>query len=149
MNKAFVREPDNDPTCPAPRGCGADGVPVSRRTVQANLATDSSRRLSETAFFCPTPGCKIAYFDALGAVVEASDLRTAVWPKDSRAPICPCFSVLERDLRKDAEAGSRDLVRSLVQRAESDQARCAECSPTGQSCVADVRRVFLKYYRPG
>jgi hypothetical protein len=63
MNKAFVREPDTtDVLCPR---CGAAGVPVVRAAFETHVPPDARRALAASTYFCSTPTCQVAYFDAV------------------------------------------------------------------------------------
>jgi hypothetical protein len=44
----------------------------------------------------------------------------------------------------DARAGIVERVRELVLKAKSGQAECQTKSASGQSCVAEVQRCFMK-----
>jgi hypothetical protein len=67
MNKAFVREADlTDVLCPQ---CGAAGLGVMRMTFEAHVPEEARRPLAASAYFCPTPNCPVAYFDAFEATV--------------------------------------------------------------------------------
>ncbi len=72
MNKAFVREPD--PTdCVCPR-CQVAGNSAPNSAVQNFVPAGMQASLSASAYFCETPNCEVAYFDALESVVLATDL---------------------------------------------------------------------------
>ena len=149
MNKAFVREPEpTEPRCPAPEGCDGFGTPVTRRTLLAQLPQDTARSFSESAYYCPNPGCQVAYFDAWGTSVSKTALRSLTYPKSPTAPVCFCFGITAEQIRKEAEAGRKDRVRELLAKAESPAARCETESPSGASCVAEIRRLFLKHFSP-
>lgn len=143
MNKAFVREPDQDAIyCP---DCGAAGVAVPEAVLARYIPADKRPRLGASCFFCETPTCAVAYFDTVEDSVTVGELAHPVYPKDPTAPICPCFGVgcdaIELDL---AEGGVPHRTRDLVARAKSDEARCGQCSPSGRSCVADVQRYYIR-----
>ena len=148
MNKAFVKEPDiPDPRCPAHGGCGGLGAPVPQETVETQLSAAVAARLSGSVYYCSSPSCDTAYFDRWGTAVGRDLLRTSAYPKDPGAPVCSCFGVMAEEVRREAEEGQRDLVRSLLARAESDDAKCRTRAPGGRCCVAEVRKLFLKHYR--
>ena len=91
MNKAFVREPDNtDVLCPR---CGAAGTAALRVAFESHVAPEIRRPLAASVYFCSTPTCPVAYFDAFEAVVPAAALLRAVYPKDPSAPLCSCFGL--------------------------------------------------------
>jgi len=142
MNKAFVREPDaDDEYCPR---CGAKGMNVVEETLQAFLGQETRRQLGQTACFCPTPGCEVAYFDRLEQVVLASALAAPVYPKDPAAPICPCFGVTCDEIDQDVAEGVVTRTRAAVERAKSPEASCVTRSPSGRSCQAAVQSYYMK-----
>lgn len=143
MNKAFIREPDETGALHCP-GCGSLGIAVERETWQAHVADAERTPLAESAFFCPYAKCQVVYFDMFDRRVTTDQLRHGVYPKDPEAPVCPCFGMTIEEVRADARAGIVERVRALVKRARSPEARCRTMSASGQSCVAEVQRCFLK-----
>jgi hypothetical protein len=142
MNKAFVREPDlTDVLCPQ---CGAAGVGVMRMTFEAHVPEEARRPLAASAYFCPTPNCPVAYFDAFEATVLAEALVRPVYPKDSSAPLCPCFGLTLDDVEADVAEPVPRRIRELLAKSKSDAARCEELSPTGRSCIPDVQKCYFK-----
>lgn len=142
MNKAFMREPDaTDEMCPR---CAAAGIPVQRATLRGQLQESAWNAIADPANFCPTPTCDVAYFDGFGRVTLTTDLRRPVYPKDPQAPLCACFGLTRDDIDQDVAEGGVARTRACVQRAQSAEARCVECSATGRSCVADVQRYFMQ-----
>src|SRR5688572_3151119 len=118
MNKAFTRDPEpEEPRCPPPAGCGGPGMPVGRKTLLAQLPESLARAFSESAYYCPNPRCNVAYFDAWGAQAPASVLRRTSYPKTPAAPLCSCFGITAEQIRDEAKAGRKDLIRDLVARA--------------------------------
>jgi hypothetical protein len=142
MNKAFLREADTpDPCCPR---CAAIGVETPATALETYLSPQQRRRLSACVYFCPTPDCPIAYFDALEATVEASQLLCPAYPKNPDAPICPCFGFTETEIEADVAEGVPRRIRDLLARAKSPQARCAQAAPAGRCCVPQVQRLYFK-----
>lgn len=142
MNKAFTREPDpTNEACPV---CGAEGLGVREETLQAFLEPDVRRQLAQTASFCPTPSCPVAYFDAFERSVPVVELRQPAYPKDAAAPICPCFGLTCDDIDEDVREGVVTRTRAAVQRAKSPEAQCAVKSPSGRSCVAAVQAYYMR-----
>ena len=147
MNKAFVRDPEpTEPRCPTPAGCGGIGTPVTRKTLLAHLSEESAKDLSESPYYCPNPNCQVAYFDLWGMTAPSTALQTACYPKNPTAPVCPCFGVTVEKIRSEAEAGRKEFVRDLISKAESPEAQCETESPTGSSCVTEIRKIFLKHF---
>jgi hypothetical protein len=142
MNKAFVREPDNSqPLCPR---CGSVGVAVGPVTLAAHCDDPTRRRISESAFFCPAPGCKVAYFDSFERTVPCTALLASVYPKDPQAPVCACFGLTCDDIDQDLHEGTPVRVRRLLEKARSPEARCQSLSATGQSCIAEVQKYYMR-----
>ncbi|MGD9646819.1 MAG: hypothetical protein AB7U73_13980 [Pirellulales bacterium] len=147
MNKAFVREPDDNGQRLCPR-CGSLGVPVAPGTIAAHLPPDEASGLAEAAFFCPFGTCDVAYFDIFERILPVDRLAHAVWPKDPAAPICACFGVGVDEIEADIRDGSVERTRAVVEKANSPAAHCATASASGRSCVADVQRYYMKLRNP-
>lgn len=143
MNKAFVREPDDTGNAYCPR-CQSLGIAVQEVTLAAHLQPDALESLASTAWFCPFTTCDVAYFDVFERVATVNDLLCSVFPKDPSAPICPCFDFTTDEIDCDLAEGTVDRTRALVTKAKSNAARCLTASPTGQSCIAEVQRYYMK-----
>jgi hypothetical protein len=142
MNKAFTREPDTiDSRCPR---CGSPGSPVYRETLEAHLAPETLANFTDSAFFCPFARCPVVYFDLFDRVVEDSLVKTPVYPKNDSAPLCACFGLTRDDVEQDLCEGGVARTRACVEKAKSTAARCAIASPSGQSCIAEVQRYYMK-----
>lgn len=142
MNKAFVKEEDSgEARCPK---CGSPGSPVYRETLEAHLKPESLRQLSDLAFFCSIPRCPVVYFDLFERSIDESQVLTPVYPKNPAAPLCACFGLTIDDVEDDLREGGVARTRACVERAKSDEARCATASPSGQSCVAEVQRYYMR-----
>ncbi|MFM7070306.1 MAG: hypothetical protein ACKO38_00725 [Planctomycetota bacterium] len=143
MNKAFVREPDvTDELCPR---CGAIGVPVQRSVVLRHVRDPATVSIAEVANFCPSAGCDVVYFDMFERTVALPAVRTPVYPKASDAPICACFGLTTEDIDRDLSEGVATRTKACLMKARTAEARCGELSPTGQPCVAEVQRYFLRH----
>src|SRR6478672_10661744 len=142
MNKAFVREPDaTDVLCPR---CKAAGVSALRAAFEAHVPAKERRAMAASTYFCPTPNCQVAYFDAFEAVVSTDSLVHPVYPKDSRAPLCACFGLTVEDVEADVAEGTPRRIRELLAKSKTSAAHCEELSPTGRSCIPDVQRCYFK-----
>jgi hypothetical protein len=142
MNKAFVREPDTtDVLCPR---CGSAGVPALRVAFEANVPPEARPSLAASTYFCSTPSCPVAYFDAFEATVLADALAHPVYPKDPRAPLCACFGLTIDDVEADIDEGTPTRIRNLLAKSKTPEAHCEELSPTGRSCIAEVQRCYFK-----
>ncbi len=98
----------------------------------------------EPANFCPSPQCKVVYFDAFERVVLAADLLHPVYPKDPTAPICACFGLRREDIEEAVRAGSVARVKAVLEKAKSPEARCRQLAANGQSCVAYVQKYYMQ-----
>jgi hypothetical protein len=147
MNKAFVREPDDDGerSCP---DCGSLGVPVGRETVAAHLSPAALGQLGDATFYCPFPRCGVAYFDLYERSVDVAQLLDPAYPKDSTAPLCRCFGLTIGDVEADVREGGVRRVRAVVERSKTVEARCQLASPDGRSCVSEVQRYYMKLRAP-
>lgn len=142
MNKAFVREPEQGvERCPQ---CGAPGEPVQEATLVAHVPADKLAEIAKAANFCATPSCPVVYFDAFERVVLARDLPQPVYPKNTQAPICPCFGFTCDKIDEDIAEGVVTRTKAAVERAKSAAAECLTRSPRGQSCVSDIQRYYMK-----
>lgn len=142
MNKAFVREPEDNGQAFCPR-CTSLGISVTAATLEAQLKSEMLAELSETAWFCPFPTCEVAYFDLFERVALLDALRGPVYPKDPSAPICHCFGFSTSEIDQDIDEGGVQRTRAHVQRAQ-ESVQCLTKSPTGQSCIAEVQRYYMK-----
>jgi len=142
MNKAFVREPDtSEVNCPL---CGGIGEEVQRVTIESHVPPDALRPLAATAYFCPTPSCLVAYFDAFETTVATGDLKQPIFPKDASAPLCPCFGLTREDVEADIADGTPRRIRELLTKSKSSAARCQTAAPTGRCCLPDVQKYYFK-----
>lgn len=143
MNKAFVREPDETGAlhCPA---CGSLGISVHRETWQVHVIDTATDALAETAFFCPFPRCDVVYFDMFERQVTTATLRQGVYPKDPQAPLCACFGLTAEDVEADIREGAVTRVRALIEKAKGPGAHCRTAAASGQSCIGEVQRYFMK-----
>jgi hypothetical protein len=142
MNKAFVKEQDStEGRCPR---CGSPGTAVYQETLRAHLAPAALQNLTDSAFFCAQPRCSVVYFDLFDRVVEESAVKTPVYPKNPDAPLCSCFGLTREEVEQDIREGGVARTRACVEKANGPEARCAVSSPSGQSCVAEVQRYYMK-----
>jgi len=142
MNKAFTRESDSTvERCPR---CGSVGEPVESVTLDALLKDECRAQLGESANFCPSPTCDVAYFDKFERSADVAELARPVYPKDPAAPICPCFGLTCEEIEDEARAGSVVRVRAAIERAKSPEAHCSQRAANGRSCVAEIQRYYMK-----
>jgi hypothetical protein len=143
MNKAFVREPEDDGRAYCPK-CGALGSPVSAGPLDTYVRPESRGKLGSTAWFCSYGPCECAYFDQLGGLVTCEELLRPVYPKDLHAPLCSCFGFSAEDVEADVADGTPQRIRELLARSQTDEARCATLAPDGRNCMAEVRRLYMR-----
>jgi hypothetical protein len=143
MNKAFVR--DAEPTVDRCPMCGSIGQPVGSITLDAFIRPEDRGQLGETACFCPSETCPVAYFDAFERLVTTKQLVKPVYPKDPDAPICGCFGFGREEIEADVREGVATRTRALIERAKSSEAHCSKMAANGQSCVPAVQRYFMKF----
>lgn len=143
VNKAFLREPDEPDDLRCPR-CQVLGQPASREAAAALMPVEELRRLGNTVWFCPNPGCDAGYYDGFEQSVPAARFQRPVYPKDPRAPICPCLGLTAEAVEADARAGNPAGVKALIARTKAAPMSCATRTPTGRCCVDEVQRLYLK-----
>jgi hypothetical protein len=143
MNKAFVREPDQDDRVFCPK-CGAVGVPVMDGPLDRYLRPAARPMFVHDAWFCPSATCDVAYFSEAGKTATTGDLARPVYPKDPDAPICACFGYAYDDAAADATEDSPRRTRELLTKAKSAAADCTNLAADGQSCVATVQSLYMK-----
>ena len=148
MNKAFVREPDDHGAARCPR-CDSPGNAVQAETLDALLQPEARGALSDSAFFCPFPRCEVAYFDRFERTAPVTALVRPVYPKDPSAPLCACFGLGAEEIEADIREGKPTRVRALLERAKSAEAHCQTANPTGESCVAEVQRYYMRLWQGG
>ena len=143
MNKAFVREPEDDGQqhCPS---CGSIGIAISEETLEAHLTADARNELGEPSFYCPFPRCSVAYFDVFDRTAPVAALLDAAYPKDPTGPLCRCFGLTIDDVEEDVRAGTVERVRAIVERAKTAEARCHITAPDGRCCVGEVQRYYFR-----
>lgn len=143
MNKAFVREPDDTGQRRCPR-CDSLGVRVYDETLNAHLNAAARETLSDVAFFCPFPRCEVAYFDDFERHVSIESMAGPTWPKHPSAPLCACFGFSIDDLEHDIREGGVTRVRELLAKSKSPEARCRVTAPSGQCCMPEVQKLFMR-----
>lgn len=142
MNKAFTREPEaTDARCPH---CGSAGTVVYHETLAAHLSPEALAQFTDSAFFCPFAGCDVVYFDLFDRVIEESAVKTPVYPKNLQAPLCACFGLTCDDVDLDIAEGVVTRTRACIEQAKSPEAHCGVASPSGQSCVTELQRYYMR-----
>lgn len=142
MNKAFVRDSDNDEIrCPL---CGAAGRSVPESALVAYLPDHVRQRLGQAVYFCDTPICEAVYFDAVEDYARVSELLQPCYPKDPDAPLCTCFGLTRDDIEQDLAEGTPSRVREIVAKAKTDEAQCSLKAASGRPCVGEVQKYYLR-----
>ncbi|MEO2036956.1 MAG: hypothetical protein ABGZ35_33185 [Planctomycetaceae bacterium] len=143
MNKAFVREPELDGRTYCPQ-CGSLGTPVNRETLDHHVQKPSRSRLADSAWFCEFAACDVSYFDQFERFVSVDDLHSSVYPKSAEAPICACFGFTLEDIEADVRDGTPLRIRELLAKSESSDAQCQTLSASGQCCLREVQRLYIR-----
>lgn len=142
MNKAFVRDEDQPAgRCPQ---CGSAGTDVGRDTLDAQMLPDRRGLVSETAYYCPAARCPVVYFDVFERTATVDDVRRPPYPKDSEAPICPCFDFSMEEIEADVEEGGVLRVRALYAKMKLPEAQCLLKAASGQCCLSEIQRAFFR-----
>ena len=143
MNKAFVREPEDDGREFCPR-CGTLGVPVDDRPLDTHIREESRAKLRDSAWFCNFARCDVAYFNQFGGVVLMDELKRPVYPHDLNAPICACFGLTYDDVEADVQEGAPTRVRDLLAKSKSSEANCHTLAADGRCCMSAVQELYMK-----
>ncbi len=134
MNKAFMREPDDNGQRFCPR-CQSLGVALTAETWRAHVAKPGEVQLAEQAYFCPFPRCDVVYFDEFDRVAVQREIAHPVYPKDADAPLCGCFGLTADDVEQDLREGALRECEPCWPRAKHPRP-IAECSPPAVSAVS-------------
>ncbi len=143
MNKAFVREPEPDGKAYCSR-CGTLGIAVDRVTIDHHVMPDHRNQLADDAWFCDFAKCQVAYFDLYDRVVMTHELLSPVYPKDSEAPLCPCFGFTLEDVHAAIDKRSPGSIRELLEKSKTKAANCRVLAPSGQCCLQEVQRLYIR-----
>jgi hypothetical protein len=143
MNKAFVREPELDGKAYCPQ-CGTLGIEVGRATLDHHIALDHRTKLADDAWFCDFAKCQVAYFDMFDRIVITNELISPVYPKDSNAPLCPCFGFTMEDVDAAIDKRSPIAIRQLLEKSKTKDANCRILAPSGQCCMQEVQRLYIR-----
>ncbi len=148
MNKAFVREPDDDGRAYCPR-CGSLGIPVESGPLDTHIRPASRSKMRDAAWFCNYPRCDVAYFNQFDAVVLTHELRRPIYPKDAGAPICACFGFTYDDVVADVDEGTPTRIRALLAKSKSTDAGCHTLAADGRCCLGAVQELYMKLRSQG
>ena len=113
-------------------------------TLKTHLSDEQRSRITDPAAFCPSPKCRVAYFDSFERVILAADLERPVYPKDPNAPMCACFGLTRADIEQDVQEGVVTRTKAALEKAKSPEARCSEMAANGQPCIAYVQKYYMQ-----
>lgn len=143
MNKAFVREPEDDGREYCPR-CRSLGIEVGPGPLDTHIAEGARAKLRNEAWFCNFPQCDVAYFNQFEAVVTIAELRAPVYPKDANAQLCACFGFTYDDVVADVDESTPTRIRALLAKSKSPEANCSKLAADGRCCMAAVQELYMK-----
>jgi hypothetical protein len=148
MNKAFVREPDDDGRAYCPR-CKSLGLPVMRGPLDTHIRPEARSKMRDDAWFCNFPRCDVVYFNQFDVVITIDELRGPVYPKDSHAAICACFGFTYDEVVADVDDGTPTRIRELLAKSKSREANCHTLAAAGRSCMTAVQELYMKLRSQG
>jgi hypothetical protein len=143
LNKAFVREPEDDGREYCPR-CRSLGIEVASGPLDAHLKPEARGKLRNEAWFCNFPRCEVAYFNQFDAVVTIDELKSPVYPKDANAPLCACFGFTYDEVVADVDGGTPTQIRALLAKSKSPDANCSTLAADGRCCMTVVQELYMK-----
>lgn len=148
MNKAFVNDDDGGSHDRCPK-CDSQGVLVGTETLDAFLPAAIRSSMSDSAYYCPTPHCEVVYFDEFERTILHEQIEKPIYPKDPEAPICGCFGLTRDDIEADLREGAPRRVKEIIAKSEGPEAHCASASASGECCVPEVKRYYLRRKEAG
>jgi hypothetical protein len=143
MNKAFVREPDDDGRAYCPR-CKSLGTPVGPGPLDTHVRSEPRTKMHDAAWYCGYPHCEVAYFNQFDAVILVDELVAPVYPKDLDAPICACFGLKYDDIEADVRDDKPTRIRELLAKSKSAAANCSTLAADGRCCIGAVQELYMK-----
>jgi hypothetical protein len=143
MNKAFVREPEDDGRAYCPR-CRSLGLAVEAGPLDTHIRPEFRSKLREAAWFCNFPRCDVAYFNDFDVIVRIDELNAPVYPKDAHAPLCACFGFSYDDVLADVDDSTPTRIRALLAKSKSPEARCRTVAADGRCCMTAVQELYFK-----
>jgi bacterioferritin-associated ferredoxin len=143
MNKAFVREPEDDGRAYCPR-CRSLGQPVGPGPLDTHIQTQARAKMHDAAWYCGYQHCNVAYFNEFDAVVTVDELKSPVYPNGLDAPICACFGLTYDDIEADIREGTPTRIRELLAKSKTAAARCETLAPNGRCCIGTIQELYMK-----
>lgn len=148
MNKAFIREPEDDGRAYCPR-CGNLGLPVNSGPLDTHIKTESRAKMLDAAWFCNYYRCDVAYFNQFGSVVLMDELKAPVYPYDVNAPICVCYGLTYDDVEADANEAVPVRIRAVVVKSKAGAAECHRLAADGRSCLGTLQELYMRLKAAG
>jgi hypothetical protein len=143
MNKAFVREPEDDGRAYCPR-CQSLGIAVEAGPLDSHIRPEFRAKLGDYAWFCNYQHCEVAYFNQFEVVVAVGELNGPVYPKDLDAPICACFGFTYDEVAADLQEDTPVRIRELLAKSKSPEANCRVLAVDGRCCMTAVQALYMK-----
>lgn len=143
MNKAFVREPDDDGRAFCPR-CKNLGVPVNTGPLDTHIRPESRSKMLDAAWFCGFYQCDVAYFNLFGGVVLMGELKAPVYPYDANAPICACFGLTYEDVEADVDDTAPTRIRAVLAKSKAGEAQCHTLAADGRFCMGSLQELYMR-----
>lgn len=143
MNKAFVREPEDDGRAFCPR-CGTLGAPVTRGPLDTHIRPESRAKMLDAAWHCGFHRCGVAYFNQFGAVVMMDELKAPTYPYDANAPICACFGLTYDDVVADVDDETPKRIREVLAKSKAGDSQCHTLAADGRSCMGAVQELYMR-----
>jgi hypothetical protein len=143
MNKAFVREPEDDGRAYCPR-CRSLGTPVGSGALDTHIRSESRAKMRDDAWYCGFLRCDVVYFNDFGEVILLDELKAPIYPYDLAAPICACFGLKYDDVEADARDGTPTRIRALLAKSKTAAANCSTLAADGRCCIGAVQDLYMK-----
>jgi Zinc binding domain len=148
MNKAFVREPDDDGRAYCPR-CKSLGIPVGPGPLNTHIgpqspSNQSRAKMHDAAWYCGYSHCEVAYFNQFDTVVTVDELKAPIYPYDRDAPLCACFGLTYDDVEADVRERTPTRIRELLNKSKTAAANCATLAADGRCCIGAVQELYMK-----
>lgn len=133
---------ESDGICPL---CKNKGKKVQLITLKSLLKPSvlESLNAKENHYFCSTKDCEVVYFDTSNKRHHVSDIKVAVYQKDSSAatPICYCFDWTKEKIKQYVETGiTSHPVEHIRENIKENRCGCEVNNPQGSCCLGNVTK---------
>ena len=146
MNKAFVREPEDDGprVLPALQNAGPPGRlwPVRYAHPPRVPRKDAGRRL-----VLRVPALRSCLLQPLRRRSPDGRAQIAGLPHDPNTPICACFGLTYDDVEADVHDGTPTRIRELLAKSKSSEAQCHKLAADGICCMAQFKNCTCDFAR--